>query len=508
ANKGAQYIEWLKNEIDGNFEDMVIVEEVDGERTYQFKLTGDLSEEVVLNMFIDAGMYAQEHDARLVFDASTEKEADPKAYVLLASTNANGPDGDNAQTPGKPSEPTDPKDPEKPEDPEDPKDNGDTGDDQTSGTVDELEFDSYTINYQILQDNKDKPSVANDYFTGKATLIEPIKSKDKYIQITTKDDSGKYIKELKNKLGNTYQDMLVVKNKNGEKTYQFKLSNQLHVPVLLNMFIEVPSVYKQEHDARLVFDTASLQELKGKAGKKVKLYQDKDGIQGPKDAGEPVNLGGGTSSGKGKGQGPASDGQGTTKEEGTSVKPEKAFAINYVIKQENADEVSIANDYFTGQAVLLEKGNDKYAHITTKDGSAKFIDALRSQLNGKFVDMSIVSKDGDDITYQFKLDGKVSEATLLDMIITVPGIYENQDHKARLFFDESSMEEIDPAGHEIVGLGKPSFGEGSNGGSSKKSGQETNPQTNDVTMIVFYSLLLVGAGLVLFFQFRRKFAKQ
>src|SRR5699024_5050676 len=43
ANKGAQYIEWLKNEIDGNFEDMVIVEEAKDERTYQFKLNGDLS---------------------------------------------------------------------------------------------------------------------------------------------------------------------------------------------------------------------------------------------------------------------------------------------------------------------------------------------------------------------------------------------------------------------------------------------------------------------------------
>src|SRR5699024_11958377 len=73
--------------------------------TYQFKLEGEISEEVALKMFIDAGVYKQEHDARLIFDASTEIEVDPKDYSLIASTNANGPNGENAQSPGE--DPTD-----------------------------------------------------------------------------------------------------------------------------------------------------------------------------------------------------------------------------------------------------------------------------------------------------------------------------------------------------------------------------------------------------------------
>ena len=36
------------------------------------------------------------------------------------------------------------------------------------------------------------------------------------------------------------------------------------------------------------------------------------------------------------------------------------------------------------------------------------------------------------------------------MIITVPGIYEGQEHKARLFLDESSMKEIDVGDYRLV----------------------------------------------------------
>src|SRR5699024_6896264 len=121
--------------------------------------------------------------------------------------------------------------------------------------------------------------------------------------------------------------MLVVKNKNGDKTYQFKLDKQLHVHVLLNMYIEVPGVYKQEHDARLVFSTPTQQDYDGK----VTLYNDPKEIQGPKTGGKDVKPPKGQSSqGSDDKDDKKGNGKGNGKDKGaakTSIKPEKAFAI-------------------------------------------------------------------------------------------------------------------------------------------------------------------------------------
>src|SRR5699024_5689240 len=139
--EGAQYIKSLKNMVNGSLTDMVIVEEDKGERTYQFKLDGDLTAEVMLNMFISvSGMYEMEHDARLIFDTKTEKEANPADYVLIASTNANGPDGDDAQTPGGDPKPDpDPTPNPKPEPTPTPDPNP-------------TDVDTYTMDYKILNE--------------------------------------------------------------------------------------------------------------------------------------------------------------------------------------------------------------------------------------------------------------------------------------------------------------------------------------------------------------------
>lgn len=507
-NKGAQYIEWLKNKVDGTFEDMVIVGEKDGERTYQFKLDGEISEEVALKMFIDAGVYKQEHDARLIFDASTEIEVDPKDYSLIASTNANGPNGENAQSPGE--DPTDNGDEEITDNEDEEKDNEENSDPEPNPNPEPELVDTYTIGYKILDESKNNTSVANDYFTGKATLIDY--KNDTYVQISTKDKSGNYIKSFQSELGGKYKDMLVVQNKNGDKTFQFKLDQPLAKLVALKMLISVPNIYTKDHEAFLQFDTKTLQEAK----KDGILYQDPKGIQGPKSFGEavePIKDEETEQDKKPKTTG-EKDNNGKEPELKGDIDPDKAFSIDYVIKQETSDEISVANDFFTGKAILLEKGKDTYAQITTQNQSAHFIDALRSQLNSNYVDMKVVENKNGDRTYQFKLDGTEIDPVLLDMVITVPGVYENQAHKARLFFDPSTKKEIDAAGYKIVGEGKdldkPTFGKGGMGEGLAADGKakESNPKTSDMTAIVFYTILLIIAGGVLVFQIRKNMVKE
>jgi len=79
--------------------DVIIVKENDdGSMIIQFKLDGDLSDGIDLNMFISVpdmpampGGYDEEHDARLFLDPNSKKEVDATEFVLVASDNGNGP---------------------------------------------------------------------------------------------------------------------------------------------------------------------------------------------------------------------------------------------------------------------------------------------------------------------------------------------------------------------------------------------------------------------------------
>ena len=82
--------------------DVVIVEEnKDGSMVIQFKVDGDLSDVVSLNMFVSVpdmpgmpGGYDMEHNARLFLDPNSKKEVDAAKFLLVASKNDNGPNGE------------------------------------------------------------------------------------------------------------------------------------------------------------------------------------------------------------------------------------------------------------------------------------------------------------------------------------------------------------------------------------------------------------------------------
>lgn len=79
--------------------DVVIVKEnPDGSMVIQFKVDGDLSDVINLNMFISVpdmpampGGYDMEHNARLFLDPSSLKEVNASNFLLAAADNGNGP---------------------------------------------------------------------------------------------------------------------------------------------------------------------------------------------------------------------------------------------------------------------------------------------------------------------------------------------------------------------------------------------------------------------------------
>jgi hypothetical protein len=222
-----------------------------------------------------------------------------------------------------------------------------------------------------------------------------------------------------------------------------------------------------------------------------------------------------------------------TKKSDDPMKPDKAFTIDFILKHATEDKVSAADAFFQKPAILLYKDGEKYLQITIT--GAQFIDSLKTS-NGEVV--LVRENDDGSIVVQFKVDDDISEMILLDMILTVPGVYDEQNHKARLYLDESTMEEIDASNHrltagaevrtlgsvndnttsngednnnnenEISGPEKPELGpgEGDNGSvETAAGGQETNPKTGDTTNIMLYVLLLIGSAIPLAIQLKRRF---
>lgn len=398
--------------------------------------------------------------------------------------------------------------------------------------------EAYTLGYTIKHGSEDKPSSANNYFTGQAVLLKY--GNEEYVQISTHNNSGPMINWLKNKLGDKYVDVVVVEDKNDDKTFQFKLDNRPLSPLTpewLQMEIEVPNVYKDTHEARLFFDTTTQNEVDPKNYRLIASTN----ANGP-DGENAVNPGG--NAGGGKPPVPPKPNPEPKPKPSKPSKPknaidvDEAYKLHYVIKHEKEDKESVANSFFTGEAYILHKGNEKYAQIATKDGSGKYIDSFRNKIDSKYEEMVVVEekKNGDKIL-QFKLNGPGLSEVLLDMVITVPGIYENEYHKARLVFDTTEMKEVDPSNLYLVPstnangpdgkgavtpeprkakgtnekdekLGKPEFGTGITNESKTGTKETTNPKTSDKTKIYLYAFLLVAAGGVLYFQLRRRFAKQ
>src|SRR5699024_7031306 len=361
--------------------------------------------------------------------------------------------------------------------------------------------------------------VADGFFVKPGKLLE--KDGKTYFQLTV--ENAKMVKSLSNKYG----DYILVNEKDGTKTMQLRVPNDLS-DMDLDMHIVVSGVpgfpgYDSKHDAILSFDKNSKKSI---SVEDVELVAsgDKENENGPFVEGtEPVKPTPNPTPKPTPGK-PAPD---PTPEpepgkDKVNLTPDKAYEINYTILQENGKDVSVADDFFVKPGKLLVKDGKTYFQMTV--GSADMVKSL----SNKYGDYIIVSNNKDgSMTMQIRVPNDLSDIAL-DMHIVVPAGavpgfpgYDSK-HGAILTFDLASKKEISVEGLEVVASGdkdnengpyvegatpgKPAFGDNGNENEDKKFGKNGNPQTGDTSQIFFFASLLMASLAVLVLQLRRRLA--
>src|SRR5690625_2664048 len=326
----------------------------------------------------------------------------------------------------------------------------------------ELPKDAEEIDYVILHENGKEKSTANSFFVKPGYLFE--KDGKTYVQVTI--TNGEMVKELKSEHG---EAVVVKEHDDGSIDVQFRINSDLS-DTLLEMRIVVPGMYDTEHKAIFSID------------------EDKEPLDPSKDPKpEPKPK----------------------PEEKSTTEAEKVYAIDYIVKHATDDEASAADGFFVKPGHILEKDGKKYLQVTINNWD--MINWLK--YNGKDVLVAKVNKDGSALV-QLKIDGDLSDVIELNMSITVPGVYENQEHDARLILNPESMKELDEveAANFVIydTPEKPSFGSNDDNGDENGAPADDkpkNPQTGDTSGFLLYLSLLFGSALPLIIQIRRRFAK-
>ncbi|AOV06946.1 NEAT domain-containing protein [Sporosarcina ureilytica] len=365
---------------------------------------------------------------------------------------------------------------------------------------------AYTINFV-----SESRSV-NGQFNNPAAVLH--KNGETFIQMT--GTGGQFIKSL---TINGEEVTWGQKNDDGTFTFQFKVNGSLSTVLDFGMVIDARGT-EMTHVVDLTFDESTKADADAASYSLLAVNQE---VEVPSEDEEQADK---EDSNKSEEQEESADKNENNKETETPAKdplaPDKAYEIDFVFKHETEDKASAADNFFVKPAILLEKDGERYIQITVT--GSEYIESLKNKF-GEFV---VVKTNADgSVVYQFKLDGSISDAMLIDMVITVPGFYESQTHKARLFLDESSMKEIDASQYQLAaasnGNGPTVDGKSGNdiippkpelGGSDKNNvknqektvGKVTNPQTGDTTNIMLYVLLLIGSAIPLAIQLKRRFA--
>ncbi len=210
------------------------------------------------------------------------------------------------------------------------------------------------------------------------------------------------------------------------------------------------------------------------------------------------------------------------------LSPDKAYEIDYVIKHEDGIQDSIANDFFTGKAILLEKDGKTYAQLTITSGE------MIKELKNKY-GKALIVKENDDgsIVVQLRVPNDLSNMKL-DMHVVVPaGAIPgfpgyDEKHTAILVFDKNSQKEINADSYKLVGSSNKDNGNGpytpdieggielggnkNNNDSPTKpelgenDGKKTgNPKTGDTSKVLLYTLLLISSLIPLAFKLKRRY---
>jgi len=378
---------------------------------------------------------------------------------------------------------------------------------------------------EYLIDFVSESRAVNGQFSNPATLL--YKDGKKYIQLS--GTGGQFIEWL---AINGTEVGWGEQNEDGSFIVQFELTGNLSDQLDFGMLINAGG-REMEHEVDLTFDENT----------KRSIVEDKDEVDEVEEVEDETDV-------KEEVEVPEAIGE---------LVPDKASQIDYTILQDVVDNPSAADFFFEKPAILLEKDGERYIQITTTEGSGKFIKSLRVKLGGNYHEMVVVDKTADGrTTFQFKVEGNLSDVILLDMIIDVEGIYDNQYHEARLVLDEDSINAVDASDYQLVastnangpngvnavtpedvvevtpgnnnekndgtngttngnGLNpntpvKPELGEAKNGDvlplakQNGTGGNPLNPQTGENTNMMLYVLLLIGSAIPLAIKAKRRFA--
>lgn len=358
----------------------------------------------------------------------------------------------------------------------------------------------YLINTDYLYIDSDKPSAMGSYL-------------DSPVFLSVKDGKGELTITIN---ANETVTLLKVDGKKAieskvEGNFRYETFGLSDLTSIINAYVEYQApmpggeIWNGEADFRIVLDEANVSESSASAKPGAHIKAPKPGKENPNPStGEPS--------------------------EKPIEKPkdvDNVSTINFVIKHETENKPSIADQFFKKPAVLIEKDGERYLQLTVTN--PEYINWLKFE----FGEMKIVkiNEDGSAV-YQVKLPKNfdLSRVALLDMMITVPGLYK-ESHTTRVIFDISSIKEIDlsngtvgdpldeselPKAKDIDTKldsntpPKPELGNGDDDdttpGANGSNGAGLNPKTGEETNILFYVLLLIGSAIPLAIQAKKHFA--
>lgn len=123
------------------------------------------------------------------------------------------------------------------------------------------------------------------------------------------------------------------------------------------------------------------------------------------------------------------------------------YDMEYEVLTADADDVSIANDYFDKPATLIVDGNNRWIQFSINH--ANWVVELKTPQNGDFTEVKTLEEDeeADTRIIQFPVeeDHNLEDPIEVNMHIIVDVLEEDYDHHYTTFFDfdEESITETD-----------------------------------------------------------------
>lgn len=403
--------------------------------------------------------------------------------------------------------------------------------DQPELDISNLEDGFYTIGADYLYIDRDDPSTMGSYLDD--SIFLEVKNGKVEVTVTINEDETVTLLQVAGK------DSIESKVEGEERHETFEFDE---LESILNAYVEYQApfgdnIFEGDAEFRIVLDenTIAMSEESAKPGFEIEGEGEGKQKKDPKPTPTPT---------------PNPDPNPEPTENPLAV--DRAYEINYTILDENGNAVSAADQFFEKPAILLEKDGVYYVQITTN--ADQYIDSLSNQY-GDF--LYVGTDENGNHVYQFRVVGELTDEQIIDMVITVPGFYNQREHTTRLVLDPDSMTEVNAEDYQLAASednangpnpdgsqpgngnggkdengengengddnGKKSnlddnspekpesgFGSGDNGDSNGENGTSgsdgLNPKTGENTNIMLYVLLMLASAVPLVIKARKHFA--